>query len=96
MLMLVVELVLVGGRSGIFRAGCKVFRRNLRKAWMKSRIESGLLALKSPGVPEDALSGLETGTGELDGKLKLDLNGMQARWVLTVTNSLRDKNPFGN
>lgn len=39
------------------------------------------------GIPEDALSGLETGTGELDGKLRLDLNGMQARWMLTVANS---------
>lgn len=39
------------------------------------------------GVSEDALSGFETGTGELDGKLGLDLNGMQARWILTVASS---------
>lgn len=39
------------------------------------------------GVEEDALSGLETGTGELDGKLWLDLNGMQARWMLTIASS---------
>jgi metallopeptidase MepB len=39
------------------------------------------------GVPEDALSGLEAGTGELESKLKLDLNGMQARWMLTVVSS---------
>lgn len=39
------------------------------------------------GVPEDALSGLETGTGNLDGKLKVHLNGMQARWMLTVASS---------
>ena len=39
------------------------------------------------GVPEDTLSGLETGTGEFDGKLKVDLNGMQARWMLTVVSS---------
>ncbi|OBT89533.1 hypothetical protein VE02_01108 [Pseudogymnoascus sp. 03VT05] len=39
------------------------------------------------GVPEDTLSGLETGTGEFDGKLKMDLNGMQARWMLTVASS---------
>ena len=39
------------------------------------------------GVQEDALSGLETGTGNLDGKLKVDLNSMQARWMLTVASS---------
>ncbi|KFY34902.1 hypothetical protein V494_06375 [Pseudogymnoascus sp. VKM F-4513 (FW-928)] len=37
------------------------------------------------GVPEDALSGLETRMS--DGKLKVDLNGMQARWMLTVASS---------
>lgn len=39
------------------------------------------------GAPEDAISGLENGTGELDGKLKLDLNSMQARWMLSVVSS---------
>jgi metallopeptidase MepB len=39
------------------------------------------------GVPEDALSGLDTGTGEFDGKLKLDLNGMPSRWILAVASS---------
>ncbi|KFX96316.1 hypothetical protein V490_03394 [Pseudogymnoascus sp. VKM F-3557] len=39
------------------------------------------------GVPEDALAGLEAGTGKLEGKLKLDLNGMEARWMLTVASS---------
>lgn len=39
------------------------------------------------GVPEDALARLETGTGELEGKLRLGLNGMEARWMLTVASS---------
>ncbi|OBT56403.1 hypothetical protein VE04_03361 [Pseudogymnoascus sp. 24MN13] len=39
------------------------------------------------GVPEDTLSSLEIGTREFDGKLKLNLNGMQARWMLTVASS---------
>ncbi|KFY12550.1 hypothetical protein V491_06741 [Pseudogymnoascus sp. VKM F-3775] len=39
------------------------------------------------GVQEDALSGFEVGTGKLDGKLKLDLNSMEARWILAVATS---------
>lgn len=39
------------------------------------------------GVPNDALSRLETGTGETGGKLRLDLNGPQARWMLTLVSS---------
>lgn len=39
------------------------------------------------GVWEDEISGLENGTGELDGKLRLDLNSMQARWMLSVVSS---------
>ncbi|KAB5523997.1 hypothetical protein GE09DRAFT_1043450 [Coniochaeta sp. 2T2.1] len=36
------------------------------------------------GIPDDTIASMEVGTGELDGKLKLNLNGMQARWTLTV------------
>lgn len=39
------------------------------------------------GVREDEIAGLENGTGELDGKLRLDLNSMQARWMLSVVSS---------
>ena len=39
------------------------------------------------GVPEDALSGLQVGTGDLAGKLRLDLNGSEARWFPTMASS---------
>lgn len=39
------------------------------------------------GVPDDALSGLEVGTGEMDGRLRLDLNGPEARWFMTMASS---------
>lgn len=39
------------------------------------------------GIPDDALSALEAGTGELDGKLRLDLTGMEARWMLSLISS---------
>ncbi|KAB5540212.1 hypothetical protein GE09DRAFT_1205660 [Coniochaeta sp. 2T2.1] len=36
------------------------------------------------GVPDDALSGLEIGTEEMDGKFRLDLNGPEVRWFITM------------
>lgn len=39
------------------------------------------------GVPDDALSGLEIGTGEMDGKFRLDLNGPEVRWFMTMASS---------
>lgn len=39
------------------------------------------------GIPDDALAGLEAGTGELDGKLRLYLNALQTRWMLSLASS---------
>lgn len=39
------------------------------------------------GALNDALLSLELGTGEMSGKLGLDLKGSQARWMLTLASS---------
>ncbi|KAK7752860.1 metalloendopeptidase [Diatrype stigma] len=39
------------------------------------------------GIPNDALSGLETGAGEMSSKLGLNLNGPHARWMLGLASS---------